>query len=398
MRTSCKSTTSSSKLPLWSPALAGCLRATPQDPSQARPVIWTFLTSSITTQYTAHSGRPDGIPLLQTTMRLSILLCTAALVNTALAAALVDVAVPTSVSKRALDGILDGFNNKDQTAAHDLTDTLSTTALVPTQTLDDSGLMSFLGYSSTPTDSTTTKTKANKDKDTTSLVLTGTAYSVIGTPPPIQSTSALSFSAATPPSSTMPTGQAAAASQASSGTSEWKIIGVAVIAFTTVAGILLLSVFFDQWWRFVRDIFGRKRKETEEELVPDWEKAEWDLRFGQDRQRYPSFSSLPSMARVQPPPPAALGPSRNFERNRTIGPSPSGTFDEASRSQASPRQCSPKGVGLGLGRMGSVRREERSASSKSPKEKAGQEIIGKNPFDDDARSMMPDDVYGGVEN
>ncbi|KAH9897763.1 hypothetical protein C8Q73DRAFT_640617 [Cubamyces lactineus] len=325
-------------------------------------------------------------------MRLSLLLCTVALVNSSLAAVLLDFTTSTSISRRALEGILDGFNDKGQTATHDLTDALSTTVLVPTHTLDDPELKSFLGFSTTPTDSATTKTKA-KDKETSSLVLTGTAYSVIGTPPPIQSrTSTPSFSAATPPpsDSTVPTSQAAA-SQASSGTSEWKIIGVAVIAFTTVAGILLLSVFFDQWWRFVRDMFGRKRKETEEELVPDWEKAEWNLRFGQDRQRYPSFGSLPSLARVQPPPPAALGPSRNLERSRTIGTSPSGAFDEASRSQVSPRQSSPKGVGLGLGRMGSV-------GSQSSKEKPRQEAIGKNPFDDDARSMMPDDVYGGVEN
>ncbi|KAI0334108.1 hypothetical protein GY45DRAFT_1318994 [Cubamyces sp. BRFM 1775] len=333
-------------------------------------------------------------------MRLSLLLCTAALVNTSLAAVLVDFAAPASISRRALDGILDGLNNKDQTATHDHTDTQTPTALTPTHTLDDSGLKSFLGFSSTSSDSETTKTKT-KDKETSAPVLTGTAYSVIGTPPPIQPhTSTLPFSAATPPptDSAAPASEAAATSQASSGTSEWKIIGVAVIAFTTVAGILLLSVFFDQWWRFVRDLFGRKRKETEEELVPDWEKADWDLRFGQDRQRYPSFGSLPSMARVQPPPPAALGPSRNLEGNRALGPFSSGTFDEASRSQASPQQSSPRGIGLGLGRMGSVREEGHGTGHKQPSKKVNHEAMSKNPFDDDARSIMPEDVYGGVEH
>lgn len=29
-------------------------------------------------------------------------------------------------------------------------------------------------------------------------------------------------------------------------------------------------------------------------MVPDWEKASWEVRFGDDRHRYPSFSSFPS--------------------------------------------------------------------------------------------------------
>lgn len=79
---------------------------------------------------------------------------------------------------------------------------------------------------------------------------------------------------------------------------QWKIIGVAVIAFSTVAAILLLAVFFDQWWRFVKDVLGKGKSRSlgkgEEELVPDWEKASWEVRFGDDRHRYPSFSSFPS--------------------------------------------------------------------------------------------------------
>ena len=77
-----------------------------------------------------------------------------------------------------------------------------------------------------------------------------------------------------------------------SSSDSWKIIGVAVICFTAVVVVLIVAVFFDTWWRFVRDIFRRQRAADEhEEMVPDWHKASWEVRFG-DRQRYPSFGSL----------------------------------------------------------------------------------------------------------
>ncbi|EPS96682.1 hypothetical protein FOMPIDRAFT_90049 [Fomitopsis schrenkii] len=79
-----------------------------------------------------------------------------------------------------------------------------------------------------------------------------------------------------------------------SSSDSWKIIGVAVICFTAVVVVLVVAVFFDTWWRFLRDLFRTRRGADErEEMVPDWHKASWEVRFG-DRQRYPSFGSVPA--------------------------------------------------------------------------------------------------------
>lgn len=62
---------------------------------------------------------------------------------------------------------------------------------------------------------------------------------------------------------------------------DWRVIGVAVIAVSVIGSAILAVVFFDQWWRFVHDVCGgrrRKRKEGVEELVPDWEKGSWEYR------------------------------------------------------------------------------------------------------------------------
>ncbi|KAI8990635.1 hypothetical protein BD414DRAFT_577365 [Trametes punicea] len=342
-------------------------------------------------------------------MRLFLLLCAAGLVNTALAAAFGGSAVYVSLGRRALDGILDGLNEKDGPATREHTEpgVVQSTTRAP----DDSGLKSFLGFATVSSELSATKTKT-KEISTTPLA-TGTSYSVIGTLPPIQTPSATfpSFTSATPSGpvtvmSSSTSQPAAASAHASSGTSEWKIIGVAVIAFTTVAGILLLSVFFDQWWRFVRDLFWRRRKkETEEELVPDWEKAEWHLRFGRDRQRYPSFGSLPSVAKVQPPPAAVLGSARNGQAETTRGQQLGHSMHPIDHSPATNHDESADRVGLGLGRVGSVRKETSSAEEGTAgqlpllaTEKVVRAQVRKNPFDDDARSVMPDDVYGGVMN
>ncbi|PIL31363.1 hypothetical protein GSI_06062 [Ganoderma sinense ZZ0214-1] len=195
-------------------------------------------------------------------------------------------------------------------AAHQLGFTGETSAL------DDFGLLKGLtGNSHTQTSSATTlvsptpsgsiderKTSTSSESITIS---TGTS-SVKGTLPPVSyavqssysvtsaSSSTSSQSSPTPSPSSM---QQPSNSTVSSTTSEWKIIGVAVIAFSAVATILLLAVFFDQWWRFIRDLVWRRRnKAAEEELVPDWEKAQWELRLAKDPElaRYPSFASLPS--------------------------------------------------------------------------------------------------------
>lgn len=95
-------------------------------------------------------------------------------------------------------------------------------------------------------------------------------------------------------------GTSSGTSSISSSGSTWKIVGVAVISFSAVALILIAAVFFDHWWRFVRDILWKKGTlESTEEMVPDWEKASWEVRFGDDRHRYPSFSSVPSATPAQ---------------------------------------------------------------------------------------------------
>ncbi|KAI0778980.1 hypothetical protein BD413DRAFT_601601 [Trametes elegans] len=346
-------------------------------------------------------------------MKVSVVLCTATLVNTALAAALGGTPVTVAGRKRALDGILDGIDEKGQTSTYAAS---ATTGGATTHVSDDAGIRTFLGFSSlldtaTSTSTATAKSKTKEPSATASAIIpTGTAYSVIGTLPPIHTPSATvpSIPPATPTASAGSTSSPAvedASSSSSSSTSEWKIIGVAVIAFTVVAGILLLSVFFDQWWRFLRDLFGgRRKRDVEEELVPDWEKADWHLRYGQDRQRYPSFGSLPSLPLVQPPLAAAPGPARNLEGGKVLGKQlgAGSDYDFGGYSPRTNDDAGPSGVGLGLGRVDSVRREGSpsdwgytAGQVPAKKGKAAQDDPSKNPFDD-VHTPMPDDVYGGV--
>ncbi|CCM04460.1 uncharacterized protein FIBRA_06640 [Fibroporia radiculosa] len=105
----------------------------------------------------------------------------------------------------------------------------------------------------------------------------------------------VSTSTASITSSLGPVHSSGALSATSSGSSStWKIVGVAVISFTAVALVLVAAVFFDHWRKFMRDILCRRRSDDGlEELVPDWEKASWEVRFKDDRHRYPSFASIP---------------------------------------------------------------------------------------------------------
>jgi hypothetical protein len=80
------------------------------------------------------------------------------------------------------------------------------------------------------------------------------------------------------------------------------MIGIAVIAVSTVGMMILVVVFFDQWWGFLCDVFGRRRKWHErgkEELVPDWGRASWEFKVKDDTlPTYPSFGS-PLATKVQ---------------------------------------------------------------------------------------------------
>lgn len=78
---------------------------------------------------------------------------------------------------------------------------------------------------------------------------------------------------------------------------DWHVIGIAVIAVSAVGTMILAVVFFDQWWGFLRDLCGRRRKwhgGGKEELVPDWGRASWEFKVEDDTlPAYPSFRSPP---------------------------------------------------------------------------------------------------------
>jgi hypothetical protein len=81
---------------------------------------------------------------------------------------------------------------------------------------------------------------------------------------------------------------------------DWHVIGIAVIAVSAVGTMILLVVFFDQWWGFLCDVCGRRRKwhgRGKEDLVPDWERASWEFKVEDDKAfpTYPSFGSPPAI-------------------------------------------------------------------------------------------------------
>jgi hypothetical protein len=75
------------------------------------------------------------------------------------------------------------------------------------------------------------------------------------------------------------------------------MIGIAVIAISAVGAMVLIVVFFDQWWGFLCDLCGRRRRRQgkgKEELVPDWERGTWEFKVKDDNlPAYPSFGSPP---------------------------------------------------------------------------------------------------------
>jgi len=81
---------------------------------------------------------------------------------------------------------------------------------------------------------------------------------------------------------------------------DWRVIGIAVIAISAIGTMILLVVFFDQWWGFLCDVCGRRRRRRgggKEELVPDWERGTWEYKVEVDNLNlpiYPSFGSPPA--------------------------------------------------------------------------------------------------------
>ncbi|RPD82283.1 hypothetical protein L226DRAFT_528470 [Lentinus tigrinus ALCF2SS1-7] len=369
-------------------------------------------------------------------MRLSVLLCLGGLVHAAAAAALrnssvFDPGLQVHHARDDFDGFRGFLNPIDQTQS---TSTTHEHAATETPTLTTTETATATSASLATSSGTVTFTETKKAKETVGVA---TSHSVVSTDSNLEShstqpakptaTAGLAPSAPSPSQSPPAAEAVKASSNGGSGTSEWKIIGVAVIAFSAVAAILLLAVFFDHWWRFLKDLFGRKRRDDAEELVPDWEKAEWELRL-EDRQRYPSFTSLPSLPVVNPrdqyaakplqSPPQAAVPTGAARRDaQAKGRVPARQLDDTlySGSPSAPRLSMSTsgyagvGVGLGLGRVGSVNRSATSprlgGNGRSPTPQHTPRLAqantgtrgGGNPFDDvQGHSPMPDDVYGGM--
>ncbi|KAI0720068.1 hypothetical protein C8T65DRAFT_693017 [Cerioporus squamosus] len=365
-------------------------------------------------------------------MRLSTLLCLGGLVHATAAVPLRNSSVFESEDhvhhgRDEFDGFKGFLNPLDKTelagATHEHIATDS-----PTLTATSTAVLTSVGLTASSGSASSAETK--KAKETADLA---TSHSVVGTeahstqPARPTATPGPAPSAPSPSSSPSAAEAVNAASKGGNSTSEWKIIGVAVIAFSAVAAILLLAVFFDHWWRFVKDLFWRKRDSNAEELVPDWEKAEWELRL-EDRQRYPSFSSLPSLPVVNPTaqyaakqiqsPPQAVVAANAVRRDgqgkgrvpvRQLDGSLGSRSPSALRLSMSTSGYAGAGVGLGLGRVGSVNRSMTSprlgGSGRSPTPQYTPRLEhantgargGGNPFDDVHRhSPMPEDVYGGM--
>ncbi|KAH8110600.1 hypothetical protein DFH11DRAFT_1490277, partial [Phellopilus nigrolimitatus] len=76
---------------------------------------------------------------------------------------------------------------------------------------------------------------------------------------------------------TSPSANANAGSSGSSMNS-WKIIGIGVLAFAGIVGLVLGFVFHDALLRPLRNCAGRRagwRGMRDEQLVPDWNRRSW---------------------------------------------------------------------------------------------------------------------------
>ncbi|ESK92023.1 atp-binding cassette transporter [Moniliophthora roreri MCA 2997] len=76
---------------------------------------------------------------------------------------------------------------------------------------------------------------------------------------------------------------------------EWKIVGIAVISIASVVAVILLTVFFDSWWAFLRDVICRRKRnsdEYKEDLVPDWSRQSWQVKLAtEEGHRYPTTAA-----------------------------------------------------------------------------------------------------------
>ncbi|KAJ3721815.1 hypothetical protein C8R42DRAFT_721381 [Lentinula raphanica] len=135
-------------------------------------------------------------------------------------------------------------------------------------------------------------------------------HSVIGTLPPLPTSSSIQLVTTThilttssslyPEPTVSPT--AIVNSLASLSTHEekqWKIIGIGLIVVAFIASMILLTVFFESWWGFLKDVCGGKANGLGggvEEMIPDSEEKRWQFNLSsEDGHRYPSGSSTESI-------------------------------------------------------------------------------------------------------
>lgn len=198
------------------------------------------------------------------------------------------------LDQRGLNDVFEPMGPLEEThAGHTAEHTHTPTALPhPAQATVSSRINELLSSLQKPTQ-TNSKGATESPSQTTANAFP--THSIIGSvapaPVPTVSWSPKPLPPATSTVDSTPTLSSASSQQpASSGNKEWKVIGVAVIAFSTVAAILLLSVFFDHWWGFIRDlVLPKKKRDGSEELIPDWKKASWHITMDSDPHRYPSL-------------------------------------------------------------------------------------------------------------
>ena len=334
------------------------------------------------------------------------------------------------LDRRDLDGIFQTLETLRTTPAEHKTEqatSLGTAHASATQTATTahvtSGDLGLLGHlaSGSVQSSTAKETSGHVSGAAKALATTTTGtYSIIGTIPPLPSYPPWTMSTQTPTATrttaTSSPSSAPSTPKQSTASREWKIIGVAVIAFSTVVAILLLTVFFDSWTRFMKDmILKRKRNEGSEELVPDWEKASWDVRLGSDRHRYPSFASLPSetlMHGLGFTSPTGMNDSGNLnshsypkgplERSASLRAAAGYPRDKESEPPAihpiNPQPYRPPAMDAFADQYVSpqIPTATRSNAPTRSRSQRSRRQQAENPFDDPPRSPGMTSIYGGI--
>jgi len=128
---------------------------------------------------------------------------------------------------------------------------------------------------------------------------------------------------------------------------EWKVIGIAVIAIAFITIVVLAITFFDSWWGFLRAIFlGDKHNGGDEKLVPDWDKRSWEYDLSiEDGHRYPTMASLESIVKI-PEKSAGVNSSPFVARLSQHDLSHCGLTDSYPRSQQLVRDVSLREAGI----------------------------------------------------